>query len=219
MVTPTDASQQNAAEHALRSLLKRSLNDGDRAAYRAFLDALAPHLHAYVRRRLYPLLDDVDDLVQEIMLAVHDARATYRWDEPLTAWVYAIARYKLADYWRAKSRWAALYRLLDTDDALPGTSDTERADAKRDVETMLKRLPRKQQVLIVWIKLQGLSVIEAAQRTGWSQAAIKASLNRGMKSMTRRMEASRSPSASSSASASASATRASRRERGAASVA
>lgn len=200
MVTPADASQQNAVEHALRSLLKRSL-DGDRAAYRAFLDALALHLHAYLRRRLYPLLDDVDDLVQEIMLAVHDARATYRWNEPLTAWVYAIARYKLIDYWRTKSRCAALHRLLDIDDALHGTSDTERADAKRDVETMLKRLPRKQQVLIVWVKLQGLSVIEAAQRTGWSQAAIKASLDRGMKSLTRRMEASRLPSASASASA------------------
>ncbi|WP_459722425.1 sigma-70 family RNA polymerase sigma factor [Paraburkholderia sp. 2C] len=152
-------------------------------------------MHAYLRRRLYPLLDDVDDLVQEIMLAVHDARSTYRWNEPLTAWVYAIARYKLTDYWRAKSRWSALHQLLDTDDESHGTSDTERADAKRDVETMLKKLPRKQQVLIVWIKLQGLSVLETAQLTGWSQAAIKASLNRGMKSLTRRMEASRSPSA------------------------
>ncbi|APR35045.1 sigma-70 family RNA polymerase sigma factor [Paraburkholderia sp. SOS3] len=196
MVTSTDASQQNAVEHALRSLLKRSF-DGDGAAYRAFLDALALHLHAYLRRRLYPLLDDVDDIVQEIMLAVHDARATYRWNEPLTAWVYAIARYKLTDYWRAKSRWAALHQMLDTGYEVHGTSDTERADAKRDIETMLKRLPRKQQVLIVWIKLQGFSVIEAAQLTGWSQAAIKASLHRGMKSLTRRMDASRAPSATS----------------------
>ncbi|MDQ7981544.1 sigma-70 family RNA polymerase sigma factor [Paraburkholderia sp. SARCC-3016] len=196
MVTSTDASQQNAVEHALRSLLKRSF-DGDGAAYRAFLDALALHLHAYLRRRLYPLLDDIDDIVQEIMLAVHDARATYRWNEPLTAWVYAIARYKLADYWRAKSRWIALHQTLDTGYEFQGTSDTERADAKRDIETMLKRLPRKQQMLIVWIKLQGLSVIEAAQLTGWSQAAIKASLHRGMKSLTRRMDASRAPSATS----------------------
>jgi RNA polymerase sigma-70 factor (ECF subfamily) len=131
------------------------------------------------------------------MLAVHDARATYRWNEPLTAWVYAIARYKLTDYWRAKSRWAALHHMLDTGDELHGTSDTERADARRDIETMLRKLPRKQQVLIVWIKLQGLSVIEAEQRTGWSQSAIKASLNRGMKSLTRRMEASHAPSATS----------------------
>lgn len=196
MVTPADASQQNDVEHALRALLKRSF-DGDRAAYRAFLEALALHLHTYLRRRLYPLVDDIDDLVQEIMLAVHNARATYRWSEPLTAWVYAIARYKLTDYWRAKSRWAALHHMLDTGDELHGTSDTERADARRDIETMLRKLPRKQQVLIVWIKLQGLSVIEAEQRTGWSQSAIKASLNRGMKSLTRRMEASHAPSATS----------------------
>jgi RNA polymerase sigma-70 factor, ECF subfamily len=194
MATPADASQQNAVELALRALLKRSF-DGDRAAYRAFLEALALHLHTYLRRRLYPRVDDIDDLVQEIMLAVHDARAAYRWSEPLTAWVYAIARYKLTDYWRAKSRWTALHRMLDSGYELDDTPDTERADAKRDIDTMLKMLPRKQQVLIVSIKLQGLSVVEAAQRTGWSQAAIKASLHRGMKSLTRRMEASRAPSA------------------------
>jgi RNA polymerase sigma-70 factor, ECF subfamily len=196
MATPTDALQQNPVEHALRTLLKRSF-DGDRAAYRAFLDQLAPHVRLYVRRRLYPLLDDIDDIVQEIMLAVHDARATYRWNEPLTAWVYAIARYKLTDYWRAKSRWAAMHVVLDTGYEIDGTSETERADARRDIETLLKRLPRKQQMLIVWIKLHGLSVIEAAQLTGWSQAAVKAALHRGMKTLTRRMEASRAPSAAS----------------------
>jgi RNA polymerase sigma-70 factor, ECF subfamily len=192
MAAPTAALQHTPAEHALRTLLQRSF-DGDRAAYRAFLDELALHLHLYLRRRLYPLLDDIDDLVQEIMLAVHDARATYRWNEPLTAWVYAIARHKLTDYWRAKSRWAALHVTLDTGYEFHGPSETERADARRDIETMLKRLPRKQQMLIVWIKLQGLSVIETAQLTGWSQAAIKASLHRGMKSLTRRTQASRAP--------------------------
>jgi RNA polymerase sigma-70 factor (ECF subfamily) len=184
MVTPAHPLQ-NPAEPALRALLMRSF-DGDRAAYRAFLDQLAHHLRLFLRKRLYPLLDDVDDLVQEILLAVHDARATYRLEKPLTAWVYAIARHKLTDYLRARSRRAALQITLNTGYEFFGTSDTEHADARRDVETLLNRLPQKQRILIVSVKLRGLSIVETAQLTGWSEASIRTSLHRGMKNLTTR---------------------------------
>ncbi|MFC0399118.1 sigma-70 family RNA polymerase sigma factor [Paraburkholderia rhizosphaerae] len=190
MVNPADPSYQNPAEHALRALLLRAL-DGDCAAYRAFLDQLADHLHGYLRKRLYPLLDDVDDLVQEIVFAVHRARTAYRHDEPLTAWIYAIARHKLTDYLRARSRRSALQITLDTGYNLVCASGTERADAKRDVDMLLNRLPQKQRMLIIGVKLCGLSVIEAAQLTGWSEASIKASLHRGMKRLISRKQASR----------------------------
>jgi RNA polymerase sigma factor (sigma-70 family) len=192
MVKQADFLYQNAAEPALRELLLRSF-DGDGAAYRAFLDQLTQHVRVFLRKRLYPLLDDVDDLVQEIVFAVHDARATYRQDEPLTAWTYAIARHKLTDYLRARSRRAALCITLDTADELASPSDTERADARHDIETMLKHLPQKQQVLIVGIKLCGLSIIEASQMTGWSEASVKSSLHRGMKRLTSRKQSLRPP--------------------------
>jgi RNA polymerase sigma-70 factor (ECF subfamily) len=99
---PTGTMSQDA-ESRLKALFVGGL-DGDPNAYRSFLQALTRHLRGYLRKRLARRPDDVEDLVQEILLAVHNARHTYRADEPLTAWLHAIARYKLMDFFRAPRR-------------------------------------------------------------------------------------------------------------------
>lgn len=70
---------------------------GESAAYRELLLQLGRHLRAYFRKRLSRLPDDVEDLVQETLLAVHSRRHTYDPALPLTAWVHAIAHYKLVE--------------------------------------------------------------------------------------------------------------------------
>ena len=85
-----------ANEARLRGLLVRGL-DGDALAYHAFLRDLSAHLRAFLRRRLAHLPDEVEDLVQESLLAIHNQRHTYDAGQPLTAWVHAIAKYKLVD--------------------------------------------------------------------------------------------------------------------------
>ena len=90
-------------ENRLRELLVQGLN-GDAAAYHQFLKTLSAHLRAYFRKRLFQRPDDVEDLVQETLLAVHNQRHTYRTDQPLTAWVHAIARYKLIALLRSRAR-------------------------------------------------------------------------------------------------------------------
>src|SRR6202166_2707920 len=94
-------------EERLRALFIRGLN-GDAVAYRAFLDDLTGHLRGFLRKRIYYLQDDIEDVVQEILLAVHNSRHTYRPDEPLTAWVHAIAGYRLLVFFPASSRREAL---------------------------------------------------------------------------------------------------------------
>jgi DNA-directed RNA polymerase specialized sigma24 family protein len=84
------------AEAALRSLFLRGL-DGDANAYREFLQKLSAHLRAFLGKRLFGWPDEVEDLVQECLLAMHNQRHTYQSDQPLTAWVHAIARYKMID--------------------------------------------------------------------------------------------------------------------------
>jgi len=83
-------------EDRLRALLLQGL-DADAAAYQRFLKELSAHLRAFLRRRLAQWPDAVEDLVQETLLAVHNQRHTYRPEMPVTAWVHAIARYKLVD--------------------------------------------------------------------------------------------------------------------------
>ena len=156
---------------------------GDSAAYRTFLKDLSAHLRAFLRRRLARLPDDVEDLVQETLLAVHNQRHTYETDQPLTAWVHAIARYKLVDLMRRRAGREAMNDPLDDELAVFASFDAEEADARRAVAKLLERLPERQRLPIQYMKLEGLSVIETARATGMSESAVKVGVHRGLKAL------------------------------------
>jgi len=172
---------QDKDEH-LKSLLVRGLA-GDASAYHAFLKELAGYLRAFLRRRLVQMPDDVEDLVQESLLAVHNQRHTYDPRQPLTPWVYALARYKLVDLLRRRTRTDMLNDPLDEESLLFVAADSEASDARRDVAKLLNQLPERQRLPIVHMKLEGLSVAETAQRTGMSESAVKVGVHRGLKAL------------------------------------
>ena len=169
-------------EDRLRSLLLSGLA-GDAARYHTFLKELSGHLRAFLRGRLGKLPDDVEDLVQETLLAVHNQRHTYDAGQPLTAWVHAIARYKLVDLLRRRSTRDALTDPLDDDAAFFAQSDVEAASAKRDIGKLLNQLPERQRLPIVCMKLEGRSVAETAKLTGMSESAVKVGVHRGLKAL------------------------------------
>lgn len=170
-------------EEALRRLLACGL-DGDEAAYRAFLDALVARLRAFLRRRLTRAPDEVEDLLQEILLAVHNQRHTYDPSQPITAWLHAIARYKLIDCLRRRARRELLQVPLD-DEApdLLAAADGEACEARRDLIKLLAALPPRHRLPIEYVKLQGLSVAEAARRLDMSESAVKVGVHRGLKAL------------------------------------
>jgi RNA polymerase sigma-70 factor, ECF subfamily len=94
-------TRANEVEARLRGLLLSSL-DGDSGAYRIFLQELSALLRGYLRGRLARMPDEIEDLVQETLLAIHNQRHTYDKAQPLTAWVHAIARYKMIDLFRRR---------------------------------------------------------------------------------------------------------------------
>ena len=169
-------------EDRLRSLLLSGLA-GDAARYHTFLKELSGHLRAFLRGRLSKLPDDVEDLVQETLLAVHNQRHTYDAGQPLTAWVHAIARYKLVDLLRRRSTRDALTDPLDDEATFFAQSDVEAASAKRDVSKLLNQLPERQRLPIVCMKLEGRSVAETAKLTGMSESAVKVGVHRGLKAL------------------------------------
>ncbi len=175
------------AESELRGLFLRGL-DGDAAAYHAFLVRLSAHLRAFLARRLFGWPDEVEDLVQECLLAMHNHRHTYQSDQPLTAWAHAIARHKLIDLLRAKAVREALHDPLDDEIALFAASETEASDARRDLDGLLETLPDKQRDPIRCVKLQGLSVAETARLTGLSESAVKVGIHRGLKALAKRVK-------------------------------
>jgi RNA polymerase sigma-70 factor (ECF subfamily) len=167
-------------EARLKALLLRGL-EGDETTYRQFLTLLGAHLRSFLRRRLQT--QDVEDLLQETLLAVHNARHTYRADQPLTVWVQAIARYKLMDHFRAHARRDALNDPLDDEAMLLADEDHQAEQAKRDLTRLMEQLPDKQRLPIHYVKLQGLSVNETATLTGLSVSAVKVGVHRGLKAL------------------------------------
>lgn len=171
-----------ASESRLRELLLRGLA-GDATAYQAFLRDLSAHLRAFFRKRLAQLPEDAEDLVQETLLAVHNQRHTYEADQPLTAWIHAIARYKFADLFRRRAGSDSLNDPLDEEMAVFAASDTEARDAKRDLAKLLEHLPDRQRLPIIHVKLEGLSILETAKLTGMSESAVKVGVHRGLKAL------------------------------------
>ncbi len=128
--------------------------------------------------------DDLEDLVQETLLAVHTQRSTFDASLPVSAWVYAIARHKLVDLWRRRGRREALHDSWDElDDASHPTVEHE-GSAQRDIEKLLVKLPAAQRQAIVLIKIDGLSVAEASAKTGVSESALKVQVHRGLKRLS-----------------------------------
>lgn len=177
--------QASATEERLRGQFLAALG-GDSAAYQQFLGMLAPYLRAYFRRRLSGVPDEVEDLVQETLLAVHTHRHTYRPGQPLTAWVYTIARYKLVDLLRARSRREALNDPLDDDLEVFAAAETDALDARHDLETLLQALPARQRQALRMVKVDGASVAETAAAMGMTEVAVKVSVHRGLKALAAR---------------------------------
>ncbi len=173
-----------ADEAQLRALMLKGLA-GDAAAHRAFLTEAAAMLRGYFRNRLRGRPDDAEDLVQETLVALHTRRDSYDAHYPLTAWLYAIARYRLIDFLRRARR--RVHASLD--DVEIGEADPvyDASDARRDVVTLLDKLPEKQRVAIRLVKLEERSVREAAASTGLSESDIKISIHRGLKTLMRLM--------------------------------
>jgi RNA polymerase sigma-70 factor (ECF subfamily) len=169
-------------EARLRNLLIRGLS-GDTQTYHAFLKAVSVQLRAFLRKRLANLPDEVEDLVQESLLAIHHQRHTYDAGQPVTAWVHAIAKYKLVDLLRRRGKRESLTDSLEGDDDLLSSVDNEAEDARRDIAKLLKLLPDRQRLPIVHVKLEGLSVAETARLTGMSESAIKIGVHRGLKAL------------------------------------
>lgn len=176
----SDDAQPGDFESRLKPVWLRA-QSGDEAAYRDALSHIANRLRGYFRRRMPHLPDDVEDLVQETLLAMHLQRGTYDPALPVSAWALAIARHKLVDLWRRRGRREALHDTLDAADSLELSADAPEGHALRDLQQLLQRLPLAQREAIVLTKIEGLSVAEAAQRTGASEPAIKVQVHRGLK--------------------------------------
>jgi RNA polymerase sigma-70 factor (ECF subfamily) len=175
-----------ATEAELKSLMLAALA-ADRAAYRLLLGHLRDRLQIFFRRRLVATSADVDDLVQETLIAIHTRRETFDRAQAFTPWVYAIARYKLVDHLRRTGR-AMTVPLEEAEGVSIGDAGAA-ADAHRDLEQALAILPERSRSLLGSVKLQGLSVAEAAAQHGMSESAVKVGIHRSLRRLAAQFRA------------------------------
>ena len=172
-------------EPELRALMLAGL-DGDEAAYKSLLLKLSAALRAYFKGQLARIgrsASDAEDLVQETLIALHTRRHTYDRSQPLTPWVYAIARYRLVDYLR-RTKAAKMDVPVEEAEGVFAVDDVSAVDSGLDLAKLLAQLTPKMRQAIQFVKLDGLSVSEAAKRAGMSQSAIKVSVHRGLKALS-----------------------------------
>jgi RNA polymerase sigma-70 factor, ECF subfamily len=186
--TNTSNSRGNV-EHAERELQwtgwMRSAAAGDEGAYRRLLESLAGHLRRMVRYRLLRTGQgdlEVEDIVQETLLAIHLKRHTWRPSEPVTPWVAAISRNKTIDVLRRRGRRAEL-PLDDTDESQLPASDAEAEGVSQDLVRVLGALDERARRIVTLVSIEGYSSRDAAERVGISEGALRVALHRSLKTL------------------------------------
>jgi RNA polymerase sigma-70 factor (ECF subfamily) len=162
-----------------RAGLMRQAQGGDRDAYRALLEELAPLLAAFLRRWAADR-GDLDDLCQEALITVHRARHTYDSTRPIEPWLFAIARSVAADHYRREARRRAHEVTVAV---LPEVASTDLSGAEQRLAEALATLPASQREAFELLSLDGLSSAEGARRAGITPAAIKVRAHRAYRAL------------------------------------
>lgn len=171
-------------EHELRALMTAGL-DGDAIAYHRLLERLTGHLRAYYRNRFARIghgAAEAEDLLQEVLIAVHTHRHTYDLSQPFTPWIHAIARYKFLDYLR-RTKYSFKDMPIERAEELTADSDMAAIESGLDLHRLMSQISSKARKAIQYVKLEGLSVSEAATRCGISESAVKVAVHRGLKAL------------------------------------
>jgi len=184
----------NVGQERHLAALMRAAQAGDRQAYSALLSALLPLLRGAVRHR-YSFLQpqDIEDLVQDILLSLHASRATYDPKRAFLPWLGAIARNRMADgarrYARRAAHEAPTEQPLETFPAEAANSSGNGYGDTQALGQAMAALPPGQRQAIELMKLQEMSLKEAAAATGMTIGALKVSVHRAMAALRKRLRA------------------------------
>jgi RNA polymerase sigma factor (sigma-70 family) len=167
---------------------------GDRVAYHALLSAIAPYLRAIARRYMRQE-QDAEDMVQEILIVVHDIRHTYEPGRPIKPWLGTIATRRCIDHLRQRMR-RNLLEIADEEavgsfaDDSPGATPEARLQREQEdeqVQLAVGALPPRQREAVELLRIRELSLKEAAAASEQSVGSLKVACHRAMKALQRAM--------------------------------
>lgn len=168
--------------------LMRSANGGDDVAYHRLLKAVTPVLRAAARRGLARAgqpIDQSEDIVQDILFAVHLKRHTWDADAPFAPWLFAIARNKLIDALRRRGR-RVFVNIDDFSETIASEPAVETTPA-REVAAHLESLPSRQRDVLQSIAVNSASIKETATKFSMSEGAVRVALHRALATLAARL--------------------------------
>jgi len=174
------------------SILLRAANAGDAAAYQTFLRLMPPVLRKVVRTSLARARAtgiDPEDIVQEILLAIHLKRQTWIDNAPVTPWLFTIARHKTIDALRRRGRRIEI-PVEDCADFLAAEA-SEPGLASVNVDRHLSMLSEGQRKVVQKIAVDGQSIAETAAALSMTQGAVRVALHRGLARLAAKLSDSR----------------------------
>lgn len=165
-------------------MLMAAAIDGDESAYRQLLRSVSRSMRGQVRRGLLRAGrpgSDVEDVVQEVLLAVHLKRHTWTRGRPVGPWLSAIARHKLVDHLRRRD--ARVHISIDDLAAVPQEDEPQVEATGEQVDRLLRTLSDRQRAVVRAVSVEGLSIAETARRFDISEGAVRVALHRGLKAL------------------------------------
>ena len=163
---------------------------GDAAAYAAFLREAAELIRAAARGRLAAMgfgPEEVEDVVQETLIALHDKRHTWDPDRPVIPWLRAIARHKTLDAARRLGRGRRRHDARPVEDfaeVLAAPAGTP-PGARLDAEALVARLPERERGVVAALAFEGLGVAAVAARLSIAEGAVRVAFHRGLARVAR----------------------------------
>jgi RNA polymerase sigma-70 factor (ECF subfamily) len=158
---------------------------GNSAVYAELLKEVAKLARGSARsmlRRRSQSDADLEDVIQEVLLAVHLKRDTWDAARPFGPWLGAIVRHKLIDAMRRR-------RLGDVSvdeiaDILP--AQTSAPSDAHDVERTLASLPERPRAIVRAIAIEGRSAAQVGVEFGMNEGAVRVALHRALKDLAAR---------------------------------
>jgi RNA polymerase sigma-70 factor, ECF subfamily len=167
------------------SRLMARAQDGDRQAYRALLEDVTPYVRS-LAARCFSQPSEIEDAVQDVLLTVHIVRRAYDPKRPFGPWLVAIANRRIIDRLRRetrrKAREVALSAEHETFPEAAANLDEKLSDDAILNEAMAA-LPPEQRQAVTLLKLNEMSLKDAAVASGRSVAALKVATHRAIKTL------------------------------------
>jgi len=162
----------------------------ERKATAEFVEQCADWLYPFLRRRLVPRPEVIEDILQDILLAGWQALPTYRGDSSLQSWILGIARHKIDDYYRRRIREEDI---SEQEDSAPEPSmvpmleqQLDSAAQQEKVKKTLSSMPETYALTLLARYRDEKSLRDMAHLSGKTEKAMERLLARARENFRRR---------------------------------